>query len=409
MNEARTLLQLRDELKQELCDHLLPFWMNKVVDHRHGGFHGRLLNDTTVIPQAPRSAILYSRILWTFSAAHRLLGDTAYLEIADRAYRYIEDYFWDPLHGGVYWMVDHMGLPLDTKKHTYAQAFAIYGLSEYYRTVTDETALKRAEKIYRLLENYSLQPGTNGYYEAFSREWKPLRDVRLSEKDDAEQHSMNTHLHLLEAYTNLLRAWPDEDPRHSLTLLNELFLGPLYNKNNKHFFTFFDENWFPRSNVYSFGHDIEATWLILDAARAIGDARLIERTREVSLTVARRALRDGIDRERGGLYYSGFSGKILDSDKHWWSQAEAIVGFVNAYRESKDPAFVQAASGIWEFTKQYIIDHEYGEWFFRVTREGEPYRHEDKAGPWKCPYHTVRAALELIERVDDKETVGEVK
>jgi cellobiose epimerase len=398
MNESTIMVRLRDELKAELIDHLLPFWINNVIDVQNNGFYGQLTGDNTVIKDAPKSAILFTRILWTFSAAYRLLKDSPSPHISDKVYCYIEEHFWDRDYGGVYWMVDHSGVPSDTKKHTYAQAFAIYGLSEYFRATSNNTALKKAVEIYNLLEHYSLQDKTKGYYEAFSRDWKPLSDVRLSEKDIAEHHSMNTHLHLLEAYANLYKVWPNDSLHKSLTSLIGLFLGPLSNKTNRHYYTFLDENWCPKSDVYSFGHDIEATWLVMDAARTVQDENLIRRTRDAALTVAEITIQEGVDKEHGGLYYSGFDGDVLDTDKHWWAQAEAIVGFVNVYQESQRIDFLEAAYHIWKFTQKHIIDHTYGEWFFRVDRIGIPYPEEDKVGPWKCPYHNVRACLEILRR-----------
>jgi cellobiose epimerase len=400
MNTSAKLTGLRDEMRTELYDHILPFWINHVIDTQGDGFYGRIAGDNVVVSDAPRSAILYTRILWTFSAVYRLLKDKIYLEVADRAYRYIEQHFWDWDYGGVYWMLGSTGGPSDTKKHTYAEAFAIYGLSEYYRATSHQTALKKAVEMYNLLEHYSLHDKTKGYYEAFTRDWTPLSDVRLSEKDVAEHHSMNTHLHLLEAYANLFKVWPNDTLRKSLTSLIELFLGPLFNRTSGHYYTFLDENWCPRSEIYSFGHDIEASWLIYDAARVLRDDTLIRKTRDAMFSIAEVTLHEGLDREFGGLFYSGVGGTLLDTDKHWWVQAEAIVGFVNAYYESPTDEFLDAAYRIWDFTRKYIIDRENGEWFFRVNRKGIPYTDEDKVGPWKCPYHNVRACLEILERTE---------
>jgi len=402
---ARILNKLRDEVKAEIEEHLLPFWISKVIDNKNGGFHGRLLNDNSLIKNAPRSAVLNTRILWTFSAAYRILQEKKYSFVADRSYKYMMNHFWDDVHGGVYWMIDQQGNPVEAKKHVYAQAFAIYGLSEYYRATSDSTALTKAIDIYNLLIRHSLQPETSGYHEAFSKHWTPLDDVRLSEKDDKQLRSMNTHLHLFEAYANLYRVWPNEDLRRDLTSLIELFFGPIYSKRYHHFYSFFDEKWMPTTDVYSYGHDIETAWLLIDATRIIGDKDLINQSRDIGLKIAEVTLKEGIDEEWGGLYQGGKAGRVIDADKHWWAQAEAVVGFVYAYQEFNRIEFLEAAVGIWEFTKKYIKDPRYGEWFFRVNRSGDPYMDEDKVGPWKCPYHTVRMGLELLERVDAEEPI----
>lgn len=394
------LHKLCDELRTEVEAHILPFWMQNVVDKKNGGFNGQVLNDNTVTEDAPRSIILYSRILWTFSASHRISQKNSYRSVAERAYNYIMNYFWDEVYGGVYWMVDNNGKAIEQKKHVYAQAFAIYGLSEFYRATSTSTALNRAIDLYHLLKKYSFQSDGTGYHEAFTRHWTPLNDVRLSDKDDAQQRSMNTHLHLFEAFTNLYRTQQNEDLKNDLTALIQLFFGPIYNKDTNHFYTFFDEKWNPTTDIYSYGHDIEAAWLLLDASRVLKNNELIEKSYELTLSLADVTLHEGVDPEVGGLFHNGCSGKAVDSDKHWWAQAEAIVGFIYAYNVSNNEKHLHAAVNIWKFVKKYLIDQRYGEWYFRVDRNGKPYMQEEKVGAWKCPYHNVRMGLEVMEQVN---------
>lgn len=391
-------MSMEQELRSELEDRILPYWSTKTLDETHGGFIGRIDGENRVIPGAQKSAILNARILWTYSAAFRVLNRPELKDIADRAQRYVIDHFWDAKHGGLYWMLDHRGEVFSSKKHAYAQAFGIYGFSEHYRATGNPESLTKAIEIFHLLETHSFSEATQGYYEAFDMEWKPLEDVRLGSSDAYEKRSTNTHLHLLEAYTNLYRVWPDEKLRTQLTLLLELFLGPIYDSKNHHFIAFFGEDWSPRSDVYSYGHDIETTWLMHDAAETIADPELLFRTRHVVRDVSAFVLREGLDTEFGGLYNFGKNGVVFDTDKHWWVQAEAIIGFMNMYQISGESEYLSVANDIWDYTREYILDHEHGEWFFRVTRNGQPYAHEDKIGPWKCPYHTVRACLEVIER-----------
>ncbi len=402
------LHNLCDELRTEVVEHILPFWMHNVVDKKNGGFHGQILNNNTIVEDAPRSIILYSRILWTFSASYRILHKNRYRDIAEQAYNYIMNHFWDQVYGGVYWMVDNKGKVIEQKKHVYAQAFTIYGLSEFNRATSNTTALNRAMDLYHLLKKYSYQSDGTGYHEAFTRQWTPLNDVRLSDKDDAQQRSMNTHLHLFEAFANLYRAHQNDDLKNDLTALVQLFFGPIYNIENNHFYTFFDEKWNPTTDIYSYGHDIEAAWLLLDASRVLNKNEIIEKSQELILTLADVTLNEGVDQEVGGLFHTGCSGNAMDSDKHWWAQTEAIVGFVYAYKVSGNERYLEAADKIWEFVKKYMIDQRYGEWYFRVDRNGKPYMQEEKAGAWKCPYHNVRMGLELMEQVNLlKSTPGE--
>jgi mannobiose 2-epimerase len=391
-------MSMEQELRSELEDRILPYWSTKTLDETHGGFIGRIDGENRVIPSAQKSAILNTRILWTYSAAYRVLNRPELKDMADRAQRYVIDHFWDAKHGGVYWMLDHRGEVFSSKKHAYAQAFGMYGFSEHYRATGNPESLTKAIEIFHLLETHSFSEATQGYYEAFDMKWKPLEDVRLGSSDAYEKRSTNTHLHLLEAYTNLYRVWPDEKLRTQLTFLLELFLGPIYDAKNHHFIAFFGEDWSPRSEVYSYGHDIETTWLMHDAAEALADPELLFRTRQVVRDVSAFVLREGLDTEFGGLYNFGKDGGVFDTDKHWWVQAEAIIGFMNMYQISGESEYLSVANDIWDYTREHILDHEHGEWFFRVTRNGQPYAHEDKIGPWKCPYHTVRACLEVIER-----------
>lgn len=397
----RILNNLCGELKSEVDGHLLPYWIQNTVDNRNSGFHGQIMNDNSVVEDAPRSIILYTRILWTFSASYRVLHNKKYLAIAERAYDYIMKHFWDDVNGGVYWMVDHNGQAVESKKHVYAQAFALYGLSEYYRAALHTNAITRAIDIYSLLKKYSHQSDGTGYHEAFTKTWIPLKDVRLSDKDDEQQRSMNTHLHLFEAFANLYRVWQNDDLKDELTDLIHLFIGPVYNQSNGHFYTFFDEKWNPKTDVYSYGHDIEAVWLLADATRELDNAQLHEQSRNLILSTADVTMNEGIDAEIGGLYNSGCNGKVLDADKHWWAQAEAIVGFVHAYLVSNDEKYLETAVKTWEFVKKYIIIPEYGEWYYRVDRNGKPYVNEDKVGFWKCPYHNVRMGLEVVEVINE--------
>ena len=392
------LAPLAARARAELVEHILPYWAARTVDREHGGFVGRIDGHDRLVPGAPKGAVLNARILWTFAAAARALGADRWRAEADRAYAYLRAHVRDAEHGGVFWTVTAEGRPLDTKKQVYAQAFAIYALAEYARLGGPAEALAWAQDLYRRLEAHAVDPEHGGYYEAFARDWGPAADVRLSEKDDDAPKSMNTHLHVLEAYTTLYRVWPDAELAGRLRALLGLFLDRVIDPAAGHLTCFFEADWARASGLVSYGHDIEASWLLDEAAAVLGDGALAATVREASLRLARRTLAEGLDAD-GALFNEREAGGHLDTDKHWWPQAEAVVGFLNAYAHTGEGAFAEAALRAWAFIEAHLVDRAGGEWFFRVSRDGVPYREEDKVGLWKCPYHNARACLEIIERV----------
>jgi cellobiose epimerase len=395
--QNKIFVQLKDEMSLEL-NSILDYWSNNTIDNHNGGFYGRIDGQNLLHEKSGKGAVLNARILWTFSSAYRILKDEKYLEVAKRAKDYILQYFIDKEYGGVFWMLDNMGNPLETKKQIYALSFTIYGLSEYYKTTNDKDALEQAIRLFESIEEHSYDKVLDGYFEAYSREWKLLDDLRLSDKDANEKKTMNTHLHVLEGYANLYRVWPDERLKVQLTKLVNVFCDKIIDSQTNSFKLFFDENWDCKSKVTSFGHDIEGSWLLLEAAEVLGDHDLIERIKRIALKMAQEVAKNGLDTD-GALVNESKDGHV-DYDKHWWPQTEAIVGFVNAWQISGDEGFLQKSLAVWNFTKQNIIDSKNGEWYFRVNRDGVPYNEEDKVGPWKCPYHNSRACFEIIERFE---------
>lgn len=390
--------QYYNEIKEELTGNILPFW-DKTIDKEKGGFYGKILNDGKIIKDAPRSAVLNTRILWTYSAVYRQLKEEKYLKLAKWAYKYIHQHLKDEENGGIFWLVDARGNPIETKKQIYAQAFCIYALSEYYLITKDEDASNWAAEIFDLIEENSFDSEYPGYFEAYDKEWSLLEDVRLSEKDKNEMKTMNTHLHVLEGYTNLMRIWENKKLRLQLKQLIEIFLDKIIDPETGHFNLFFDDYWNLRSDEFSYGHDIEGSWLLYEAGQVLGNEELLERIESASLRLAEVTLMEGVD-DDGGLMNEGIISGVIDTDKHWWSQAEAMVGFVNAYQITKEKKFYEASYNCWEFIKENIVDKENGEWFFRVDKEGQPYySEENKVGPWKAPYHTTRTCLELMRRL----------
>lgn len=392
------LISLRQEMYHALTAQILPFWMNHALDVANGGFVGRIKQNGTVVADAEKGVVLNARILWTFSAAKRVLGDEAYQTMAARAYRYLWDYFHDKTHDGFYWSVAATGQPpLQSKKQTYAQAFVLYGLSEYYRATKQPHVLQEAIQVFRLIERHGRDSKEGGYWEALSADWQPLNEVRLSDKDQNAPKSMNTLLHVLEAYTNLYRVWQDPVLAQALTELIHVFLQYVVHPNG-HLNLFFSEDWMPTAADVSFGHDIEAAWLLCEAAEVLENQSLMQTTQQLACKIAALTYAEG-RAVHGGLWYERFADGRIDTAQHWWVQAEAIVGYLNAYQLSQLPLFAEAALETWQFIRHYLIDPKTGEWYWSVDEKGQPNRVEDLVGLWKCPYHNSRACLEVLQRI----------
>jgi mannobiose 2-epimerase len=392
---------LRDVIEDELRANLLPFWRQRGPDAATGGFVAEMDNDGGVRADAPRGLVLNARLLWTFAAAWRALGDDRDRELARRAYAVLDGHFLDREHGGYHWRVDRDGRPLPGTKKTYGQAFAVYALAEYHLATGDAGALAAARRTFELVERHAHDERHGGYLEARAADWSPTSELRLGDGDMIAPKSMNTHLHVLEAYTALYRAWPDATVAARLRELIELFATRIVagdGGNRVHLRHFFDEAWTPRPDVYTYGHDIEATWLLAEAARALGDARLEASVAEATRPLAAAVLAEGLDGD-GALAYAGRAGAVVDGTRDWWCQAEAVVGFWNAWEATGERAYADAAVGVWRFVARAMVDREGGEWFWRVRADGSVDRAMPKVSEWKCPYHTVRMCLEMRRRL----------
>jgi mannobiose 2-epimerase len=384
--------------EKELRDGILPFWATRAVDRNGGGFLGRIAADGRPDLGAGKGGVLNARILWAFSAALRRWPDPLYRDMADRAFRYLLDHFWDSEYSGLYWEVDSGGRMLQGRKQTYGQAFGIYGLAEYFRATGVREAIDRAERIFEDIEAHALDPVSGGYWEARGRDWEPIDDIRLSAIDMNAPFSMNTHLHVLEAYTGLVRASDRPRPRERLRAGLEIMLDRIIDTENGHLILFEDERWQSMSGVVSYGHEIEASWLLCEAAEALADDSLSARARAAALHLAGGVLERGYDAANGGILYERSPDGHVDTNKHWWVQAEGVVGFLNAYGLSGRAEFLDAALRTWDFIDAHVIDRVAGEWRSCVTAQGEPVPGLNVVDFWKCPYHNARAMLEIAER-----------
>jgi mannobiose 2-epimerase len=418
---------MKREMQDVLEKNILRFWLDKMVDEENGGFYGRIDGHGQLHPEAEKGAILNARILWSFSAAYRLLEVEEYLEAATRAKDYLIEHFIDPVYGGVYWSVDYKGQPLDTKKQFYAIGFAIYGLTEYARATGDREALDFALQLYDCIEEYAFDRAHNGYIEACTREWGEIEDMRLSELDANYPKSQNTHLHILEPYTNLLRCLRELHAQEtcdyvpvlgavlpigitipletivaveaSLRNLINIFSDRILNSETHHLDLFFEMDWTRGAgHLESYGHDIECSWLLHEAALVLGDKKVLAKVEPIVREVAK-ASGKGLRRDGSLIHEANLDTGCVDDDLHWWVQAENVVGWFNIYQHFGDEEALERAGRCWEYIKSQLIDWSHGEWYWSRHADGTLNTVDDKAGFWKCPYHNSRMCLELIERI----------
>ncbi len=367
------------------------------MDQQNGGWMGWLSNDLRSDRSQPKGLIVHARILWAFSAAFRQKPDPIYRAMADRALDFLLTRFWDAEHGGAFWRLNDDGSAREDVKKTYGQAFCIYALAECHRAFNSTTALDRARLVFELIERHARDAAHGGYFEVCSRDWNSVLEAALSEKDLAEKKSMNSHLHVLEAFTNLARVWPDARVKQRLRELILIFEDHILDRHTLHLHHFFDETWRVRSNTYTFGHDIEASWLLCEAAAELGDGDILKRMQSLATRMADVALNEGID-ANGALCYEGKCGVVIDPNKECWPQAEAVIGFLNAFEISGDARFLHAAQRVWDFIQAHLVDRVNGEWFWRILPNGRVDQTLPKVSEWKGPYHASRMCLEILAR-----------
>ncbi|MFO1475400.1 MAG: AGE family epimerase/isomerase [Verrucomicrobiota bacterium] len=398
MNSAE-LKNFSDRVHQQLFDHLMPFWTGPALDREKGGWMACLSNDLKPDRTQPKGLIVNSRLLWAFSAVHRAKPDPLFRQMAERALDFVVNRFWDSQHGGAFWRLDDNGTVLDDSKKIYGQAFYIYALTEFYLAFGAAAALDRARALFELIEKHAHDDRHGGYWEVRRRDWSEAgSEARLSDKDMNEPKSMNNHLHVLEAYTNLYRAWKEPRVEKRLRELIALFLDRILDPRTLHLHHFFGDEWQVRSDTYTFGHDIEATWLLCEAAEVLGDAGVLKSVRDTALKMAGVTLREGIQPD-GALIYEGKGGGVIDPGKECWPQAEAVIGFVNAYQLSGNPLHLQTARRTYDFIESHLMDRVHGEWFWRINPDGKPDPKLPKVSEWKGPYHGSRMCLETLHRL----------
>lgn len=391
---------MTQEIKDELLGHIIPFW-NGLRDDEFGGWYGQVDKDLNVDKKGEKGVILHSRILWFYSNAYIALKDPALLDNAKHAYEFLTEKCYDKQYGGVYWAMNYDGTVLDDMKHSYCQAFFIYALSSYYRASGDKNALKIAYDVMELIEKHHADD--IAYKEKLSRDWsKELANDELSENGLMADKTMNTTLHLMEAYTELYLA--DKSPKvlERLKFQLDITYDKIFDKENDKLFVFFDRELNEIGNVYSYGHDIEATWLIDRAVDIIGDEKYAAKFRDMNKRIVAHIAKTAYDKESGSLLNECDKG-VVNRLRIWWVQAESVVGFLNAYQHGYGGhEYVDIAENIWSYIMNNIVDKRSGgEWVWATDDNGAPDPTRSVVDPWKCPYHNGRMCLEALRRLEE--------
>lgn len=397
------LAVMRDEVKEELQKDIIPFWKN-LRDDEKGGYYGWLSYDLVLDKKSEKGCILNSRITWFFSNAYTLLKDESLLEEAKHGYEFLIKHCVDKEYGGIFWSLNYDGTPLDTTKHTYNQAFCIYALASYYEASKDREALELAFNLFRLIEEKCTDEV--GYLEAFTRDFKPESNEKLSENGVLADKTMNTLLHVFEAYTELYRVtgvlpeWKEEanEVRCRLAWMMDLFADKIYNPPKRRQEVFFDKDYNTILDLHSYGHDIETAWLIDRGVEVLGEEAYEEKMSPITQALTEQIYRVAFD---GHSLANECDRGVVNENRIWWVQAETVVGFLNGYEKTPEHSeYRDAALAVWEFIKEHVVDQRFGsEWFWEVRADGTPIEGRPIVEPWKCPYHNGRMCIEVMKRI----------
>lgn len=389
-------MRIAQAAQQMLTGTILPFWMN-LRDEEHGGYYGLVDFDLQVDKTAEKGCILNSRILWFFARAAQVTGREDLKDHARHAYRFLQDHCLDKEYGGVYWSLTYDGQPLDTTKHTYNQAFAIYALAAYYRLTGEVQALETARQLFALIETHCTD--AEGYLEAFTRDWQPESNEKLSENGVMAAKTMNTLLHVFEGYAGLYEATLEEAVGEAMRRILDIYAQKIYAPDLHRQLVFFDEHYHSIIDLYSYGHDIESSWLIDWGCGLLGDEELSARIAAINSDLARAILEKAY---RGHSVINECERGKDDLTRVWWVQAEAVLGFVNEYQKSGRTEFAAAAADVWQYITEHFVDRRPGgEWFWCLDDQARPSDRRPIVEPWKCPYHNGRMCLELMRRDPD--------
>ena len=388
-----------EEIKSHLLENIIPFWKS-LRDDEYGGYYGWMDYDLKLDKKAVKGCILNSRILWFFSNAYTLLKDESLLEEAKHGFAFMKEHCMDKENGGIFWSIKYNGEPEDTTKHTYNQAFAIYALSSYYEASGDEEALNMAKGLFRIIEERCTDD--IGYKEAFDKEFHEIENDKLSENGVIAQKTMNTLLHVFEAYTELYRVAKLPEVKERLKWIMDTFAQKVYNPKLHRQEVFFDAKMNSIIDLHSYGHDIETAWLIDRGVEVLGEKEYEEKMTPITKDLTAQIYKIAFD---GHSLANECEKGVVNTHRIWWVQAETVVGFLNGWKMNPDkPEYLEAAQNEWEFIKEYVIDKRSGsEWFWEVDENGNPYPGRPIVEPWKCPYHNGRMCFEVIKRSEGED------
>lgn len=394
-------MSMTSEIKTHLTEKIIPFWKG-LRDDEFGGYYGYMDYETlTVDKKSVKGCILHSRILWFFSNAYMLLKDESLLDEANHTYEFIEKHCFDGEFGGIYWALNYDGTVNDSLKHTYNQAFCIYALSSYYEASGNKEALKKAYELFNLVE--TICKDEVGYLEAFTREFKITDNDELSENGVMADRTMNTLLHVLEAYTELYRVDHNESVKKALCWILDCFKDHMYNPALHRQEVFFDNEYNSIIDLYSYGHDIETSWLIDRATKVMEDSEYTNKMNPITWDLLNNVMQVAFD---GHSLNNECERGVVNTTKVWWVQAETVVGFLNAYQKSGEKKYLEAAEATWEYIKNVIVDKREGsEWMSEVDVNGVAVTKKPIVEPWKCPYHNGRMCIEVIKRIGGEQNV----
>ncbi len=388
-------MNMKDEIKNHLVSAIIPFWKS-LRDDEYGGYYGYMDYDLNLDKKAEKGCILNSRITWFFSSAYTLLKDESLLKEADHGYAFLKEHCIDSEYGGIYWSMNYDGTPLDTTKHTYNQAFCIYALSTYYEASGKQEALNLAKKLFAMIEEKCMDD--KGYLEAFTRDFQPESNEKLSENGVLAEKTMNTLLHVFEAYTELYRVSKDEQVKSRLMWIMDVLAEKVYSPEKKQLLVFFDKDYNSIIDLHSYGHDIETAWLIDRGVEVLGEQEYVDKMTPITKALTQNIYEVAFD---GHSLSNECERGVVDTNRVWWVQAETIVGFLNGYEKDSSKTYLkEAAESVWQYIKDYVIDKRDGsEWYWLVRQDGSPVEGEPIVEPWKCPYHNGRMCMEVIRRL----------
>lgn len=400
MESSKMHSEMRSEVARHLTKDLIPFWKS-LRDDENGGYTGYFGYDLKADKTAVKGCILNSRITWFFANAYTLLKDISLLEEASHGFKFLKDACWDRKNGGVYWSVNYDGTPAETLKHTYNQAFSIYALSSYYEASRDREALDMAYRLYDIIEEKMRD--ALGYKEAFDESFHEIDNDKLSENGVMASRTMNTLLHVFEAYTELYRVDRNEKVADKIRWMMDLFAEKVYNPALHRQEVFFDDEWHSIIDLHSYGHDIETAWLVDRGIEVLGDEVYERKLSPITQDLTAQIYRAAFD---GSSLANECERGVVNDWRVWWVQAETVVGFLNGYEKTGREAYLEAALNVWAYIKEHLIDKRDGyaagrEWYWRVGTDGAPDETQPIAEPWKCPYHNGRMCFEVIRRLSD--------